>query len=170
MCPWEGLLLHPPAWGPAKTQLCTGTASLPRPLPYLDPSCATAQPYQRCCSVCYHVWVFLSRQMTQISVPGTCLHSWAGAGGTGSMAPTRCPVCPPPVAAWCPPSLRLPTPPAPLLMPGTARDGFSFLERDLTGPRQAQERPPGEGRARAHTGRQGQTQVCCSKAGHFRLL
>lgn len=127
MCPWEGLL-HTPSGSPAKPRLCTGTASLPQPLPCLDTHRTPVQPCWSCCSACYHVRVFLSWRMTQIFVPRTCLHSQGGRSvrerswqhsGVWSL------VCPPHVAG---PATRS------RACGGANKGQLLLLERELTGP------------------------------------
>ena len=125
-----------PVRGPAKPRLCTGTAPLPQPLPCLDPRRAPVQSCRRsCCSACYHVWVFLSQRMTQIFVPGTCLHSRGGSGRSvrkrgWQHGAVRCLACPPRMAG---PATR---------SRACARDSegrLLILEQDLAGA------PPGTG-------------------------
>lgn len=111
-----------------------GTVPLPRPLPRLDP--AELLPSRRgCCSACYHLWVVLSRRMTQTFVPGTCLH---GRGGRSTRERGR----------------QRGGHAVPRVPPSTSHRGSAAPLRAgarWTPPKQC--RAPGEGHARALTGR-----------------
>lgn len=142
LCPREGLR-HPPSAASRNTPAVRGHRAPAQPFPCLYPRRAPVRPRRRCCSASYHVWLFLSRRMTQIFVPGTCLLS---RGGSGRSVHER---------GWqhggrAVPGVPPAVPPAPVAGEGRLLPS----EQSSLDPRRAGE-SPGGGTCSAHTGGRG---------------
>lgn len=158
--PWEQLP-HPPAQATADPSSTWALRCCPNQ--------SYGQALLRSCSVAhYHVWVFLSQPMTQMFVPGTCLHSRSRSRGSSRW----------PCSA---PSVCLILSPAPMVLPSTlvvlrpllwswgpARHGFSFQSCSFLDWCRARQ-SPAKGCAQAHMKAAAEPGVLL-QAGHLRLL
>jgi len=148
----------PPARGPAKPRLCTGTVPCHHPCHAWTPAELRSSLPASLLGLLPCLGVFEPaddsdlRSRDMFTQPGREREQHAAA--------VRCPVCPRHAAG---PAA------APALVPGTARDGCCFGSGSSLDPRRAGTSPWG-GTCPGSCGWQGQTRVCCSQAGRFRVL